>query len=222
MEHEEVLLLKRREMQDKLIFKLIGKIRKSGFQHLKMEDIAKLMDVSRATLYKYFSNKEEIIGRFTDGLITYIKGMENTEQEFNFYNGFQQHFEQSVSLALLITDEFLQELKNTYPDIYVKLTVELNKRNEQLKAYYTKGMEQNVFNKINPTIIILQNHLFNTLFDPKYLMTNQLTIDQALRDFYHLQKVQLFLPQHVLKVNDDLMEPKINYLTQKITNILYT
>lgn len=222
MEHDEVLLIKRREMQDKLIFKLIGKIRKSDFQHLKMEDIAKLMDVSRATLYKYFSNKEEIIERFADGLIKYIKGMEDIERGFNFYDGFQQHFEQSVSLALLITDEFLQELKNTYPNICVKLTVELDKRNEQLNAFYSRGMQEGVYNKLNPSIIILQNHLFYTLIDPKYLMTHQLTISQALRDFYQLQKAQLFHPQHVSKVDDDLMESKINYLTQKITNILYS
>ncbi|MFV0560491.1 MAG: TetR/AcrR family transcriptional regulator [Enterococcus sp.] len=220
MTQDNLLLAKRKEMQGKMIFKLIGKMRKGGFQQLKMEEIAGLMDVSRATLYKYFSNKEEVMTRITDGLTEYVESMLQTDQDF--YNGFQQIFEQNVSIALLITDDFLRELQKISPDLYFQLVTALSKRNEVLKRFYEKGMKQSIFNQLNPAMILLQNQLFQTLFDPEYLVTQQLTIENALRNFYQLQKMQLFQPSYLTNIDEAQMEPKFDYLTKKIATIIYT
>lgn len=215
----DVELEKRIEMQNKLIYKILAKVREPGFQQLKMEEIAKIMDVSRATLYKYFSNKEEIITRIAEGLIEYIEEMETPNFEFPIR--FQQYFEQEVSLALLVTNEYLKDLKDSYPLIYEKIDFALTTRNNNMLMYFKKGIAEGVFNNLNGHLLLLQNQLFNQLFDAKYLIANQLTIEQALWDFYQLQKIQTFKPSELTKVDDDLMTPRIDYLTKKIKNILY-
>ncbi|WP_313957885.1 TetR/AcrR family transcriptional regulator, partial [Bacillus toyonensis] len=66
-----------------------------------MGDIAKLMDVSRATLYKHFSSKEEIIEGVVRIFSDYVAKLEDLEPEDddNVYAiGFQRLFEQSVAL----------------------------------------------------------------------------------------------------------------------------
>ena len=211
------------EMQNKLIFKMIGNVRKEGFQDLRMEDIAKIMDVSRATLYKYFSNKEEVFTKFTDGLVEYIEQLSNNHMTIkNWGDNFQAIFEQSVSLALLITDSFLKELRLTYPEMHEKLTTAIAIREKQVIAFYEEGIKKEIFNSLNPQLLLLQNHILYTLFDPKFLINSNRPVEQLLWDYYDIQKVQLIQPSAISQLDDKNMNSKIIYLTNKIKSILFS
>ncbi|MDV2887984.1 TetR/AcrR family transcriptional regulator, partial [Alkalihalophilus pseudofirmus] len=48
---------------DQYIEKIKPVIRRNKFSQLKIDDIAKYMDISKVTLYKHFSSKDEIIQR---------------------------------------------------------------------------------------------------------------------------------------------------------------
>lgn len=211
-----------KQIQDRLIFKLLPTVRNSGFQTLRMDDIMKIMDISRATLYKYFPNKEDIFHKVTDGYVQYIEEMstELPKEETRYATQFQQIFEQSVSLALLITDDFLKELQITYPLMYKKLWETIQIREKQLLNFYNEGVQKGIFNEVNGRLLILQDKMLFSMLDLKYLMKNHWTIEQVLLDFYKLRKIQLFKPEMLSTVDDSLILPRVEYLTQKISNIL--
>lgn len=211
-----------KQIQDRLIFKLLPTVRNSGFQTLRMDDIMKIMDISRATLYKYFPNKEDIFHKVTDGYVQYIEEMstELPKEETMYATQFQQIFEQSVSLALLITDDFLKELQITYPLMYKKLWETIQIREKQLLNFYNEGVQKGIFNEVNGRLLILQDKMLFSMLDLKYLMKNHWTIEQVLLDFYKLRKIQLFKPEMLSTVDDSLIFPRVEYLTQKISNIL--
>lgn len=74
------------------------------------------MGTSRATLYKYFANKEEIFEKFTVGLVEYFEGNQlNDVTEQNRMLYFQLVFGQSTSLVLLVPDSYLQQLRKCIP-----------------------------------------------------------------------------------------------------------
>ena len=52
-------------------------------------------------------------------------------------------------------------------------------------------------------------------------MQNQLTVEQALWDFYYLQKEQLLFESYQELLNDDAMKPKMEYLANKVTNLIF-
>lgn len=217
------MTVKFKQKQEEIILKLMPTIRTNGFQTLKMDEIAKIVGISRATLYKYFPTKEDLFHRVSEGFIQYIKDLTThipTEDNL-LASKFQEIFEQSVSLALFITDEFLIELQNTYPLMYDKLWEMMQFREKQLLIFYDIGMEKNVFNQINGRLLILQDQMLFSMLDLKYLMKNQLTIEQALLDFYELRKLQLFQPEKLSTVDDSLMLPRIDYLSKKISKVLY-
>ncbi|WP_258535802.1 TetR/AcrR family transcriptional regulator [Bacillus sp. 03113] len=222
MTHDNMTTEKFRQTQDKLILKLMPTVRNGGFQTLRMDDIAKIMDISRATLYKYFPNKEDIFHKVTDGFVQYIKEMTTDlpNEKSMYATKFQQVFEQSVSLALFITDDFLKELQNTYPFMYEKLWETIQFREKQLLIFYNEGIHNGVFNEVNGRLLILQDKMLYNMLDLKYLMKNHWTIEQVLLDFYKLRKIQLFKSEMLSIVDDSLIVPKIEYLTQKISNIL--
>jgi AcrR family transcriptional regulator len=215
---------KQNETKDRLSQKLIPYVRKNGFQSLRMEEIAKIMDVSRATLYKYFPSKEEFIRYIVNFYVDYINELMvdslDTDQRFGIR--FQKLFEQSVLVAEYITDVFLEELERNYPESYDQLREALKLRDQQLLTFLNEGIREGIFNEINGMLFIKQDELLQNILDVKYLMVNNLTIHQVLYDYYKLKKLQLFKPEKLQAVDDTSMMSKIEYLSQKITKNLYS
>ncbi|MFB5676869.1 TetR/AcrR family transcriptional regulator [Paenibacillus terreus] len=214
---------KKYETRAKLIYKLLPYLRKNGLQSVRMDEIAKVMEISRATLYKYFSTKDEIIGFIVDGFIEYMN--EQTiyplDSDQSFGTRFQQIFEQSVSLVEYFTDIFLKELETSYPDRYDRLNEAMKQREQLVLAFYEEGTQKGIFNDINGKLLIKQDEILRGMFNVKYLMTNQLTVQQILIDYYKLKKIQLFKPEKLSAIDDAIMMPKIEHLTQKITKNLF-
>ncbi|WP_337103055.1 TetR/AcrR family transcriptional regulator [Paenibacillus sp. YIM B09110] len=214
---------KKHEIRAKLITKLFPYLRKNGLHSATMEEIAKVMEVSRATLYKYFSTKEEIIGFIVAGFIEYMNELTNShlESDQSFGTRFQQIFEQSISLVVYFTDNFIKELETSYLEWYDRFNEAMKQREKYLLSFYVEGIQKGIFNDVSGKLLIAQDEILRGMFNVKYLMTNQLTIEQILNDYYILKKVQLFKPDKLSAVDDAVMKPKIEHLTQKITKNLY-
>ncbi|MDQ0720139.1 TetR/AcrR family transcriptional regulator [Paenibacillus amylolyticus] len=213
---------KQHQMRQKLTNKLLFHVRKNGFQGLKMDEISKIMDISRATLYKYFSTKEDIISFIVSTFVEYIHEIiEDSDADQVFVQRFQQTFEQTILLKEFITDIFLRELENSYPENYERLKEAMKQREYQELAFYDEGIKEGFFNKIDGRLIIMQDEILSNVLDVKYLMENHLTVYQVLFDYYNLKKIQLFKPDKIKMMDDNLMIPRIECMAQKISKNLY-
>lgn len=211
------------EMRSKLLIKLIPTVRKKGFQSLRMDEIAKYMDVSKATMYKYFASKEEIIEGVVNSFVQYINELtvQSLDTVQSFDTKFRQLFEQSILLAAYISDTFLDELKVMYPDLYNSLKEAMKRREDQISSFYQEGKEKGIFNDVNERLIFLQEDvLVRAMLDMKFLMLHHMTLNQVLLDFYKLIKLQLFKAEKLEVTNDSDVIQKIDYMTQKITRDL--
>jgi AcrR family transcriptional regulator len=212
------------EPRTKLLKKLINSVMKDGFQHLRMDDIAKHMDVSRATMYKYFSSKEEVIAGVVQVFVDYIERLadrnpEDDERSFGIW--FQKLFDQTVALVGKITDIFLKDLQTIYPELYDQLRAVLSRREQQALIFYREGKEKGIFNPINERLILLQDDLLlREIINMKYLLQNQISIEQVLYDYYNLKKIQLFRADKLDIVDDSLIEPVIQHVVDKFNRAL--
>jgi AcrR family transcriptional regulator len=206
--------------QEKLLKRLITSVMKDGFQHLKMEDIAKHMNVSRATMYKHFSSKEKVMEGVVQVFVDYIAMLEEItpdDDEKSFGTWFQHLFGQTVSIVGTITDAFLNDLQVAYPDLYDQLKETLAKREQQALYFYRNGKEKGVFNQISEELILLQDSvLLREIINAKYLLDNQVSIKQVLHDYYQLKKTQLFKVEKLSIVDDSKIEPIIERLVIKL------
>ncbi|NEU28855.1 TetR/AcrR family transcriptional regulator [Paenibacillus polymyxa] len=212
------------KVKNKLLKKLIPSLMKDGFQQMRMDDIAKFMDVSRATMYKNFSSKEEVIEGVVRIFVDYIEQLEdrtNEDDDQSFGVWFQQLFEQSVSLVGKISDVFLKDLQTVFPDMYDVLKTALDKREQQTLKFYQDGKNKGVFNPINEKFILLQDDIMlREILNVKYLLYNQITIQQVLHDYYHLKKIQLFKPEKMSLVDDSRIHPVIEHFVEKFNRAL--
>ncbi|WP_025690946.1 TetR/AcrR family transcriptional regulator [Paenibacillus zanthoxyli] len=210
--------------RNKLLKKLISSVMNDGFQNLRMDDIAKNMDVSRGTMYKHFTSKQEVIEGVVSVFVDYIEELDdpnlNSDEE-SFGVWFQQLFEQSVSLVGKISDVFLKDLQLAYPDLYDRLKGALSKREQQTLKFYQYGKDKGIFNQINEKFILLQDDiLLREILNVKYLLYNQISIQQVLYDYYQFKKVQLFKAEKVSIVDDSKIHPIIDHIVEKFNRTL--
>ncbi|WP_440602723.1 TetR/AcrR family transcriptional regulator [Bacillus sp. GB_SG_008] len=211
------------EMRKKLIFKLLPIVKKQGISPLRTDDIARYMDISKATMYKYFSSKEEIIKYIVNIYAEYITSIDQTifEETVPFGERFQKTFEQSLLIAFYISDTFLLDLKHNAPVLYEQIIQAQNERNNKLKKFYEEHIEKEVFNAVNPALILIQDDvLLRKLFEPTILIQNNMTLYQALFDYYVLKKHQVIHHEYRSNVDDEKMKATIQYIVQKVSNYI--
>jgi len=197
------------EKREKLVLRLMPYVQKNGFSSLKMDDAAKYMDISKPTMYKYFASKADIAEILIDKFAVYVSNQMLAEapptlspeplsrpsaQELKFYNeSFARAFKLTIKLSFYLTDVLLQDLNAAYPDLYAKLAQAVELCKSKLADYFDSGIALGVFYPINARLYLTQVDLvLRKLFDPKWLMLQNMTMKQALMDFYKTMKHQAF------------------------------
>lgn len=190
-------------MRDLLAGKLIATNRKINLTLLKVDEIARIMEVSKVTMYKYFSSKDEIMETVADIIEGYIlNGANIDKKEDNFIEQYVNLFEQSLYLVYYISNHLIN-FKEYKSELYNKLLVAKQHREEQLTDFYTKGEKLGFFHPVNTSLLILSDEVILTkILDPSYLIQNGLSLETTLFDYYQNQKRIIFLNEYINKVDN--------------------
>ncbi|MBO7746098.1 TetR/AcrR family transcriptional regulator [Paenibacillus sp. MWE-103] len=212
-------------IKNKYVAKLLHPVKTNGFQSLRMDDIAKTMDLSKATLYKYFPSRDEIIDHLSQLFIRYIVGSENQLESGSldaYVKGFKSSFAQTLLIANYGTEAFFGDLREVYPQLMAAIDVAVSERNDRLRQFCERGMAEGFFHEANATLLIVQDELmFRHLLDPHYLMRHNLTLRGAVADYYAIKKRQLFKPAVYEQVDDSGMAERFEQLVRKVTYGVY-
>lgn len=195
-------------------------IRRTKFSQLKVDDLAKYMDISKVTLYKYFASKDDIIEQVVDYYIDYSKKADATanDESVSFLDRFQITFLQSLMCAMYISDLFLQDLKEFYPHHFENLSAALQNRNKNLHAFFESGMEQQIFNRLNAVLFMVQDDaVLRRFIEPSFSIQYDITLKQAIMDFYRMKQYQLIKPEYLKMIDDSNIEAKIVHILQTIS-----
>ncbi|NRD78098.1 TetR/AcrR family transcriptional regulator [Bacillus sp. BRMEA1] len=212
----------RRMMRKAYAKQLIQVVRTQGFLSLTIQDIAKAMNLSRASLYNYFSSKEDIIMELTNLCIDYINeaGQTISNEEVSYPLRFQNVFEQAVFSAVYASDIYLTDLKRSSRHLYEK---KMQSRKEQLSAihtFYRNGMNAEVFNQLNPSILIIQDEtVLRKLVNTSFLVEEELSLKQALFDYYVAKKTQVLTPKYLQNTENEDINEMVETILKKLSAI---
>jgi AcrR family transcriptional regulator len=199
----------RKLTKNKLILKILPYVQKQGFISLKMDDAAKYMDISKATMYKYFASKDEIIECLVACCVNYTTKLvlEEAPQKLSpaqvlhplhenlmlYGETFAKAFKLSIKMAFYLSDLFLQDLNSVYPNLSATLSQAVEQCQKKLIDYLDSGMDLGVFHRMNSGILLIQlDVVLRRILDPKLLMLHNMTLKQALLDYYQAMKHQIF------------------------------
>ncbi|CAN5356331.1 TetR/AcrR family transcriptional regulator [soil metagenome] len=181
---------------------------KNGLQKFSMDEVAKQLSISKATLYKHFKSREEII---ETALIVKLNDIGSfKEMLFDESQPYLDRYFNSIHLFFAeisgISNEFLLDLKKLYPEIWKRVEFFREYAATMLKAFYQKGIEIGVFNDVDPTILVLNDKMFfDAISDPEFLIQNGLSLQKAFRDYFTLRTQGLFkdnVPELGRKIDD--------------------
>lgn len=196
-------------------------IRKTRFSQLKIDDIAKYMDISKVTLYKHFSSKDEIIEQVVEYGVNYLQQADAdvNDDSVSFIERYQKTFLQSLICVIYFSDLFLQDLKEYYPHLFETISVAKQNRNTNLQTFFESGMDKEIFNKIHAMLSLVQDDAtLRRIMEPTFsIQWYDLTLKQAVMEFYKMKRYQVIRPEHLDSVDDSDIEKEIVRILQSIS-----
>jgi AcrR family transcriptional regulator len=196
-------------------------IRKTRFSQLKIDDIAKYMDISKVTLYKHFSSKDEIIEQVVEYGVNYLQQADAdvNDDSVSFIERYQKTFLQSLICVIYFSDLFLQDLKEYYPHLFETIAVAQQNRNTNLQTFFESGMDKEIFNTIHAMLSLVQDDAtLRRIMEPTFsIQWYDLTLKQAVMEFYKMKRYQVIRPEHLDSVDDSDIEKEIVRILQCIS-----
>lgn len=202
------------------VMKIKPVIRKNKFSQLKIDDIAKHMDISKVTLYKHFASKDDIIQQVVEYEINYLQQADAIvkDETVSFIERFQQTFLQSLICVVYLSDLFLEDLKEFYPRLFEGLVIAQQNRNKNLESFFESGMDQNIFNRMNAVLALVQDDAtLRRIMEPTFsIQWYDLTLKQAVMEFYQIKKYQMIRPEHLDTIDDSDFENQVVKILQSL------
>ncbi|WP_433745762.1 TetR/AcrR family transcriptional regulator [Falsibacillus pallidus] len=199
--------------------KILNVVRTKGFTSMTIQELADLMNISRASLYNYFSSKEDVIMELTNYCLTYIEDAGETilNEDLPYPIRLQKVFEQAVFSAFYTSTIYLNDLKKSCTSLYEQKIISRKKQMDAARQFYHKGMEAGVFHKLNPSILIMQDEVvLEKMLNTSYLAQEGLSLKQALFDYYEAKKIQIVKPEFIHEEEDAAIEGVVDYILQKL------
>ncbi|MEL6592629.1 MAG: TetR/AcrR family transcriptional regulator [Bacteroidota bacterium] len=163
----------------------------NGIRQYTMDDIVQALDCSKATLYKYFAQKrdlvEAVVQQKVQQIAVFAPILRDTERPY------MQRYDEAVSAASLemagISTTFLDDLKQLYPKLWDLVRNLQDLAFQALTDFYQEGQERGLLNPdLTPEVLALTDKLFIiAVSDPDQLSGQQIDLKTAF-DAYQLTK----------------------------------
>ena len=205
--------------KDDLMIKIAVVVRQRGVNILKIDDFTKYMDISKATFYKYFKDKNDVVNcfveKYIESSINFNEYEDNTLLDKDLYFLIFQKILYQFTVGSQI---FLNDIKELYSDLWEKIQLSIFKRNENIVKIYQNSIEAKILENVNPNLLVLQDEVFfSQITQNNFLVTRNLTIQQAIEDYFYLRVNQLFIEKEkkniLLKKYDEQLSSLIHCLS---------
>lgn len=170
---------------------LMAHFRTNGFQKSRINDIASMMHISKATFYKHFDSKESILTLMVDQITKYIDSEIEIPVTASYTERFQRIFLKSLTVATYEFEPFMTDLRVAYPALVGKIDQANKIRRHKIIYVFEKGSMSGEFTQQNAELFELETEFtIRRLIDSHFLMQNNLNA-KSIEDYYLMKKQQL-------------------------------
>ncbi|MCC5919151.1 MAG: TetR/AcrR family transcriptional regulator [Cyclobacteriaceae bacterium] len=166
---------------------LIALFFEKGIKAYNMDQVADYLQTSKATLYKYYRSKDEIVESILDIILDEL-------EMYKFYieNEDREYTKRLLDTAVFfgeklenLSPEFLEDLQILFPSQWDRITSFVNEITEKLHQYYIRGIELEIFKHVNIHVLLATDRLMiHELVNPAFLRGSELSLSDAIREFY--------------------------------------
>ena len=176
--------------QQKWLGEVMPYFYKNGMRKPTMDDIAEHLNLSKATIYNYYSSKEDLIHdamwlklvelqKFRDLLFD-----DSVEFKERYYKGAQFFTKSLKGMSAL----YLEDMKNYFPRTWADIDLFREKSVENIKTYYQAGINKEIFRNFNVHMMAEADlFFFDMMIDAKFLRKNNITVKVAFEQYFKMK-----------------------------------
>jgi AcrR family transcriptional regulator len=175
---------------EQLVILLTDTFKKHGTRKYTMETIAAELNISKSTLYQYFSTKDEMVTKvlmnFMEGLLPFEANLKDTS--LSFKDRYYKNLDLFSTALSEISTIFLEDIKTDYPNIWKQIEQFNQYVATVAKDFYEAGIEAGAFTDLNSAVMAETDKLFfNMITDVDFLYKNGLTVNDVFENFYRMK-----------------------------------
>ncbi len=165
-------------------------LRQRGIRDLSADEMASLVGVSKATFYKYFRSRDEVVELFTqrklDNLKVFIDIL--NDESLDYIARYRKSNEEFCRNLVDVSAVFLADVKDMYPEVWNNIVQFRTFSEDMVHNFYKKAIRAGIFTNINPVILRVSDHLaFERLSDPEFLKENNMELADALSQYFEIR-----------------------------------
>ncbi len=160
-----------------------------------MQEVAAILEISKATLYKHFSSRLEIIEAAVELKINEVFEFDTilSDEKLDFLKRFNEAVKVASYRLAGISNAFLLDLKQLYPELWQKIINFIDLAIERIKLFYLEGINKGILNNLDPNILALTDKIFiSALSDPQFLIDNNLSLHSAIESYFNMKSFGIF------------------------------
>lgn len=178
------------EVKNEWALLLMPHFQEKGIKGFGMDKVAAVLDKSKATVYKYFRTREEILEIIVSHKIERIGTFEREIQNKSL--SFEERYLAAVTILSEsigdISTTFLIDLRKYHPDLWQNIEVFRDYAIGVLSDFYKQGIKEKKIRKTDLSILRLADELFfSALLNPEFLVTSKLSLQEAFEQYFELK-----------------------------------
>ena len=183
------------ELKSDWIKQLSGVYLRNGLTKFTMDDIAAKLGISKATLYKYFASREDILDEVVRMRIAEIEVFEEhlADDKITFTERYFEVIKNASFMLAEMSNQFLLDAKHLYPDLWDKMRTFQDRALFVVEEFYKKGIEAGIMKYINPRLLALTDKMFiRYVSDEKFLDEYDSSLKEAFDNFFLMKSHGIF------------------------------
>lgn len=190
-----------------------------GLRGFRMQHYAEILGVSKATLYKYFASREELLTYLTNWKLNQIQGFEQHlfDPELPYLDRFTQALKIASSHIAGLSNRFLADLKDMHPQVWEQITAFIDSATVMLENFYKEGQEHGAFLNMHTAVLTIADKvMLMQLTDPDFLKSSGLKVHEALESYFIMKFSGIFNRE---KVDEKRMQQLLSELVEDLRSL---
>lgn len=158
-----------------------------GLKGFNMDEVARTLDKSKATVYKYFQTRgdilELILSQILGELVEFESALANKDR--GYVDRYKDAIEILSSSIGGISTTFLLDLKKYHPNIWESIDEFKNFAIGVLGEFYKEGKDRGHLGETPVELLVIGDEIFlGAILDPEYLHKKNISLEEGLRAYF--------------------------------------
>ena len=184
----------------RLMHQVFSLFTRYGFDGISMDEVVARIKISKATLYKFFKSKEDIVRDMVKEAATHLNAV-----QFSADKGIDSVLEtmsalyfKAILVAAYSSSKFIEDLESKYPDIYNEYISTMDSVQSRFTDFYESAVREGYFKKVSIGLISTQcKMMMPTMIKSDHLISQNTTLPDVIVEYYKLLLYQILSEEYM-------------------------